>query len=296
MKLLALLIGLALERGVTNLLHLRELRWFDPWFDLGLRHSARAGVVGGYVLIVLVLLLPFVPVLWIGMLLQDADFPWDLPYLVFAILVVFFCLGPRDLVSEVYEYCDAVDRDDPDTARRVLTELSEGERLRANEIDVVEDAIFIQATNRLFGVVFWFVLMGPAGAWLFRISDLFRRRAVYEQSRGITPDNTVLDAVENVHGLLVFVPARLAAIGYAMSGSFDDALHGWRTFRARGPLPLHRSNDEIVARVGNAAMTGALAEPENSSAAARNSLKLVTRTLFIWVTVIALMTIFGWAV
>ncbi len=296
MKLLALLIGLALERGVTSLLHLRELRWFDPWFDLGLRHSARTFKAGAYVLIVLVLLLPFLPVLWAGLLLQDARFPWDLPYLVFAILVVFFCLGPRDLVSEVHEYCDAVDGGDADTAGRVLTELSEVERLRANEIDVVEDAIFIQATNRLFGVVFWFVLLGPAGAWLFRISDLLRRRAVYEHARGSMLNSTVLDAVENVHGLLVFLPARLAALGYALSGSFDDALQGWRAFRARGRLPLHRGNDEIVARVGKAAMSGALAEPENSSAAARNSLKLVTRTLFIWVTVIALMTLFGWAV
>jgi len=60
-------------------------------------------------------------------------------------------------------------------------------------------------------------------------------------------------------------------------------------------VPLDRRNDEVVARVGKAAMTGFLDEPPNSSAAARNSLRLVERTLFIWVTVIALLTIFGWA-
>ncbi len=296
MKLLALLLGLALERGVTSVLHLRELRWFDHWFDLGLRHGARAGWFARYALIILTLALPLVPILWASLMLQETGFPWDLPYLLFAILVVFFCLGPRDLVSEVHEYCEAVDRDDPETAHRVLVELSEVERLRDNEIDVVEDAIFIQATNRVFGVVFWFVVLGPVGAWLFRISDLFRRRAVFEFARGAAHGAAVSDTVEKVHGVLVFVPARLAAMCYALSGSFDDALNAWRRLRTRGRVALHRANDEVVALVGRAAMSGALAEPQNSSAAARNALRLVTRTLFIWVTVIALMTIFGWAV
>ena len=42
-------------------------------------------------------------------------------------------------------------------------------------------------------------------------------------------------------------------------------------------------------------MTGALSEPANSSAAARNSMRIVHRTVFVWVTVIAVMTLFGWA-
>jgi membrane protein required for beta-lactamase induction len=61
-------------------------------------------------------------------------------------------------------------------------------------------------------------------------------------------------------------------------------------------VPFHRSNDEVVACVGKAAMTGFLEETPNSSAAARNAMRLVTRTLFIWITVIAVMTLFGWAV
>ena len=95
---------------------------------------------------------------------------------------------------------------------------------------------------------------------------------------------------------IVIIPARLAAVGYALSGSFDDAFNSWRSYELRSDLPFHRSNDEVVACVGKAAMTGSLEEPPNSSAAARNSMRLVTRTLFIWVTVIAVMTLFGWAV
>jgi len=158
------------------------------------------------------------------------------------------------------------------------------------------EAIFVQATNRIFGVVFWFIILGPVGAWLFRLSDLLRQRLAFETARGLQDMGGALAAVETAHGVLVWVPARLSAIGYAFGGSFDDALNGWRSYELRENLPFHRSNDEIVARVGKAAMTGVLAEPSNSSAAARNAMRLVTRTLFIWVTVIAAMTLFGWAV
>jgi hypothetical protein len=39
MSLLALLLALACERGLTHLFHLRELRWLDPYAD---RAAARA--------------------------------------------------------------------------------------------------------------------------------------------------------------------------------------------------------------------------------------------------------------
>jgi membrane protein required for beta-lactamase induction len=95
---------------------------------------------------------------------------------------------------------------------------------------------------------------------------------------------------------LVWLPARLAIVGYALSGSFDDAWNCWRSYELKSDLPFHRSNDEVVACVGKAAMTGFLEGSPNSSAAARNAMRLVIRTLFIWLTVIGLMTIFGWAV
>jgi membrane protein required for beta-lactamase induction len=85
-------------------------------------------------------------------------------------------------------------------------------------------------------------------------------------------------------------------LGYALSGSFDDAVNGWRSYRLPADQPFHQASDGLVARVGKAAMTGFLEQPTNSSAAARNSMRLVKRTLFIWVTSIAALTIVGWAV
>ncbi len=60
-------------------------------------------------------------------------------------------------------------------------------------------------------------------------------------------------------------------------------------------MPIDLRNDLLIARVGSEAMTGYLDEPENSSAAARNSMRVVRRTVFLWVFVIALLTLFGLA-
>lgn len=303
MKLIALILGLVLERLATELLHLRELRWFDRYFDLGLHyaHRCRGWVV--HAAIVVLLAVPAVPVLLVSAALhgEEAYYPvtaisWDLPYLLFAVFVVFLCLGPRDLGNEVDDYCRALDAGDESNAQRVLVELAESDQETPADTAVVEEAIFVQATNRIFGVVFWFVLLGPVGAWLYRLGDLLHRRTVFESSRNADLEIRVRPAVESVYGVLKWIPARLAALGYALTGSFDDALESWRTVGRDADAPFHTNNDELVARVGRAAMTGTLDEPSNTSAAARNSMRLVTRTLFLWVTILAAMTIFGWAV
>ena len=296
MKLIALILGLGLERLATKVLHLRDLRWLDPYFDFGLARLRGASIwlvyPGGLVLI----LLPLIPVAWASRALLQTGIPWDLPYLLFALLVLFFCLGPRDLAAEVEEYCQALADSDAAEAERVLSELCEVEHSGAKDVVAVEEAIFVQATNRLFGVVFWFVVLGPVGAWLFRVSDLLRRRVT---TIGVSNPERVrpaLPAIEAVHGVLDWLPARLAAIGYALSGNFDEAYNCWRQYELKSDLPFHHSNDQVVACVGKAAMGGTAADISDPSVAARCAMQLVFRTLFISVTVIAVMTLFGWAV
>ncbi len=296
MKLIALLFGLALEHAATRRFRLRELRFFDPYFDFALARVTRLSVGGAAVVLAAFLLLAIAPVLWIDRVLEETFIPWDLPYLAFAVLVVFLCLGPRDLGSEVDDYCAALARGDRDEARRVMTALTESQHARPLDVDAVEEAIFVQATNRIFGVAFWFVVLGPVGAWLFRVSDLLRRRAAFESARDYGVARAGLPAAEALHGILAWLPARLATLGFALAGSFDDAWNRWRGITRAPGTAFHVHTERVSALVGKAAMTGFLEQPANSSAAARNALKLVMRTLFIWVTVIALMTIFGWAV
>jgi len=288
MNLFALLLGLAIERLLTQLLHLREFRWLDPALDWGCaRLEGRSDVVilFGVALLAVVLALP---VALVSLALGDALF--YLPSFIFAVVVLLFSLGPRDLKEEVDEYCTAADAGDAETTRRVAKELLEtdppeaaGERARA-----VEQAIFVQANNRIFGVAFWFIVLGPLGAWLFRVLDLLRRRVAYRHT-----DSEGLDrGVRKIHAIVGWIPARLLAGGYALAGSFEEAIADWRGYYKNCAPHLFDVNNDVLSCAGmGAAGRAAESVAVTPSAGARAAMSLVIRTLWLWCAVIAVLTL-----
>src|SRR5690606_28810525 len=94
MKLIALLIGLIVERLATQLFHLRELRWLDRVIDFGFRQVDRYANWPPLLLVVLLAFVLVLPVLLLRLSLGDALYGF--PYLIFAVLILFFSLGPRD--------------------------------------------------------------------------------------------------------------------------------------------------------------------------------------------------------
>ena len=102
----------------------------------------------------------------------------QIPYFLFAVLVLLFSLGPRDLDDEVEDYGDALQSGDAAPSGAWPRSCWKGCRQTCRQIgtEAVERAIYVQANNRIFGVVFWFLLVGPTGAWAFRVLDLLRHR------------------------------------------------------------------------------------------------------------------------
>ena len=110
----------------------------------------------------------------------------------------------------------------------------------------------MQANNRIFGVMFWFMVLGPAGAWLYRVSDLLRRRAAFEAARqGVPAHGGDLGSVlTDLHGALAWMPARLAALSYALAGSFEDAVGNWKVAVDSAGAGLLDRAEGLLARVG----------------------------------------------
>lgn len=285
MNFLALLLGLGVERTLTHLFHLREFRWLDPLFDLALRRAATESPGSAAALLGLFAVVLAAPVA-LGEVALAGTFV-QVPAFLFAVAVLLFSLGPRDLEEEAEEYFAAVEAGEPEGLRRLARELTEQDAPgEATERDAaVARAICVQANNRVFGVVFWFLVSGPAGAWLFRVADLMRRRAAFAH-----PPGSAARAARLVHGVLAWVPARLMAAGFALVGSFDGALAAWRAAPADPAAPFPARTEDLVERVGRGA-----AEPAESPATAagpRAALALARRTLWlIWYPAIALLTL-----
>ena len=299
MHLIALLIGLVVERLATQSFHLRRLRWLEKVIDAGFRQAERVPNWPALVPVVLIVIVLVLPVAAVMLALGDALLGF--PYLVLAIIVLFFSFGPQDIGEDIDEYCRAVEAGDPERIRQTAKAIIESE-VPENDLERihrVEEAVCVQANNRLFAIIFWFVLLGPFGAWAYRATDLIRRRAVFCADRDEQCDATserMREASAQLHGWLAWVPARLTAIGYAAAGHFDAALGAWRAPEEQAGDSVSEYNEHLLARVGVAAL--ALGDEDDlvqrtvRGATAANS--LVFRLLMIWAVVIAAMTLYGW--
>jgi len=300
MNLIALLIGLVVERLATQLFHLRRLRWLDRIIDTGFGSAQRLATWPAIIPILLITIVLVLPVAIVTFVLGDALLGF--PYLVLAIVVLFFSLGPQDIGEDVNEYCRAVDEGDEERIRQTAKAITEsdvpGDELE--RIRRVEESVCVQANNRLFAIIFWFVVLGPLGAWTYRVIDLVRRRAVFTAGRDEEPDGTserMRDAAVALHGWLAWIPARLTAIGYAAAGHFDAAIGAWRAPTEESGDTPSDYNEHLLGRVGVAALAlddddEDVAERAVRGATAAN--RLVFRLLLIWAVVIAAMTLYGW--
>jgi AmpE protein len=306
MNLIALLLGLMVERLATKFFHLRRLPWLDRLIDAGLRQTQSLATWPALIPVILLALLLVLPVAAISLLLGDRLA--GLPYLAFAIFVLFFSFGPKDIGEDVDEYCSALEDGDKERIEETAQAIVEGE-VPDDELECirkVEEAVCVHANNRLFAVIFWFFVLGvlgplgPLGAWAYRVTDLLRRRAVATATAEEGADSTaslLRDAAVLLHGWLAWVPARLTALGYAAAGHFDAALGAWRAPSEQQDASLPEYNENLLARVGVAAL--ALREDEDEDLIQRGvrgataANRLVFRSLFIWVVIISAMTLYG---
>jgi len=300
MNLIALLIGLVIERLATQLFHWRRMRWLDRIIDFGFRQADRLSTwpaIIPVVLLAVVLVLPVFAVIWfLGGTLAGFT------YLLLAVVVLFFSLGPRDVGEEVGEYCRALEGDEPEQVHNAAKAIVEGEvpEDARERTSCVEAAVCVQANNRLFAVVFWFMLLGPLAAWAYRVTDLIRRRAVFNATRDEQDDSNsagIRDAAEMLHGWLAWIPARLTAVGYAAAGHMDDALAALRAPTEDREATTSERSENLLARVGIAAL--ALQDRPDETATERAirgaeaANHLVFKLLLIWAVIIAAMTLYG---
>ncbi len=288
MILLSALLGITADRLLTHLHEYRHYHQFLSYVDwVRERFNGPAwDHIGGLVL----MLLP----LWIATgLLQNlvSDWLFGLAGLLFNVAVLVYCMGPRDLSVDVDNWCEVSESSDSDLCRRAAGRLLHGEETPQDPEALVQrlaGAVLVEANERLFAVLFWFILLGPLGAVLYRSAAV-----LYRQRR---EENEFGNSVAWLHAVLVWLPARLVALGYALSGHFDAAMEGWRAAHSEHPRGSEGS-ERVLAVTGLGAL-GTEAEDKTAAplqAPVRAAMRLVWRNLTIWLVALSLLTLAGWA-
>ena len=279
MALISIILGLVFDRLFRHLHDLRDLSWFENYARI---IASLFRFTYGPLQLVLILLLPVLLVATIQFLLHDMVF--NLPYLVYGVLVFAYCLGPACLSSEVEIYIDARRMGDEDEALHYAGALTERAASASHEqqtIDVTR-AILQAACERIFAVIFWFVLLGPVGALLYRL--------VTNASKQDELNDGLLYAATLIQALMTWAPARMLALGYALTGNFEGALQAYRNRPYEPDIALE--NDDVLINTGLGALRDFESTDELSSIlAARN---LVMRATMVWIAVLAVLTLGGW--
>ncbi|MGD2119302.1 MAG: regulatory signaling modulator protein AmpE [Chromatiales bacterium] len=218
------------------------------------------------------------------------------PEWLLGFFILLLALGPRDIEHQVTDFLDARDHGSRERASRIAADIM---RRKATEPEPelsirVSEAVVEQANDRLFGVLFWFAVLGPFGAMLYRLTSLAEYFSSQDEDR-----NKVHEQAFNLLHILNWVPSRLLAATYALVGNFDNVLLAWRHWS-------HDSRDQYASdATGLLVMTGSAAlghTPEDTmpeEAAdlpplVEDALSLVLRSLIIWVFLLGVIQIVSW--
>ena len=145
--------------------------------------------------------------------------------------MLFYTWGPRDLDLDVDAVVDARDA----AARRAAAAalFPEGGEPVLEGPSLVE-AVFRCALWRWFGVLFWFLLLGPAGALLYRLVSLSAQgeaQRVLAAGAGARPRDCSSPSSN-------WPVAHLMTFGLALAANFDGVLGAWRDWHANGGMRL----------------------------------------------------------
>jgi len=285
MILFSVVIALILERILPQLVEFRRFDWlseYTQWLaDMFNFQRTGAWLASAIVLFPLILLT------WIlnGMF-ENALF--GLFELAFNIAVIFFCLGPRELDTQVDHYLDALDVGSSEqrinSASR-LTILQPSSELSEQVVQVCK-GILVAANTRLYSVLFWFVVFGPVAAVMLRVIE--------QLSQNQNPDERLFELRGRLSFLLGWInwlPTRLTLFAYMVSGNFDDGMQAFRNETGLS-VDMNEQNNELLQNVGFASIaTRSVENDTQAMEVVRKSRGLYLRSLMVWLFLLLLLSV-----
>jgi adenosylcobinamide-phosphate synthase len=325
MSFFAILFALLIEQvrplARDNSVHMALRAWVGTMarnFDAG-------RPAHGWVVWSLAVLVPTAAVLGIHWALV-----WSLGWaaaIVWNVVVLYATLGFRQFSHHFTSIRDALEAGDEIQARQLLAQWQrvDGSALPRSEIvrHVIEYSV-LAAHRHVFGVLCWTLVLaalglGPAGAVFYRLSE-FASRYWQANNPFAQQDSSpaVRRAAASAWTLIDWVPARVTALGFAVMGSFEDAIDSWRNYAEHFPndndgVILAATSGALNVRLGGEALkisprlasggaetfeadvlqqdTEATPGREPELSHLRSVVGLVWRTVVVWMGLLALLTL-----
>ena len=283
-SLLVISIVLLLGSAAPDLARLRSFEWLDQWLLWLNRVLSPNGFWQsgwGLVAVLLPLLLPIVLIQYLS-----ADFFYGIFYFCFALVALFYCLGPRDLGEDLTDLAHAHIGERRRHAQRAFGIHAEQALPTSELIEPVLSA----ALKRQFAPIFWFVSFGPVGVLAYRMTQLVADSPEFEHR--LPPG--LLRGAHQLETAMAWIPAQLMCLALALASDFDAVVKAWGEHhdrRGQGVLDLDVS---FLASTVKACIdfddVDEIADPSVplDNAPIQHTQALLSRITLAWIVVIAL--------
>lgn len=222
--LIAVLLAILLDHLIPDRQGIKPFAWYRDWaesieerFNGGKRmHGVGAVLLATLPIIVGVLLVHYI-LGQIGWILR----------LAFDVTVLYLCVDVHRLgknASEISASLESGDLDDAEHKLRELTGKGVTEKTEASIARAAVEGVLKQGNSLIVSPIFWFIILGPFGAVLQRLSCILDSLWGHRYERFAEFGW----AAARFDDLMGWIPARITALSYALMGSFEDALHCWR--------------------------------------------------------------------
>lgn len=301
MSLLIILLGIAIDKFAESVENIRKFDWFLRYSDWTRQQLERWSLRNDTIILLIILL---IPVLIIAFVYQRLDSALTLLGFLFSVAVFVFCIGPRDMHNRANKYVEALERGEENTANTLVLEILQDQPQPEEEsalIRKINETLLIATNNNFLGVVFWFVVLGPIGAVIFRLNQVLLK-SLNQQSmqpepfdqENAEPSTGFQQSAQLLFCILNWIPSHLTAVTYAVTGSFVDAIHQWKVHRSYDNLDRNAANNMLI-DTGFGAIQIEADNKVFDGQTIHDILGLCRRTMIVWITVIAILTLAGWA-
>ena len=192
-------------------------------------------------------------------------------------VILYATLGFRQFSHYFTDIREALETGDEARARDLLAAWQQVQVSDLPRSEIVRHVIeysVLAAHRHVFGVLCVFSVLsalglGPAGAILYRMSEFVAR---YWEHRSRSVEHPISEALRSsargAWRVLDYLPARATAVGFAVVGSFEDAIDTWRQYAQRFPddndgVILAATSGAVNVRLGGEAMKTAF-KPQSS--------------------------------
>jgi AmpE protein len=290
MTIIAILLAFGLCHFVRELGRFRNRQWLTAWVDFSNAAFGKLPLWKDVLGFLVIIAVPLSLLLLINQLLISAF--GNTGSFLLALVVLIYSFGPRDLDTDVAEIVGAEDDEQRSEAMEQFLHKpvpEDADEARA----VAVEAVFSKALRRWFGVIFWFAVLGIAGAFLYRTVDW-----LVNENHKLTEDQKGL--FTRLLQIMDWPAAQLMTLSLAIATDFDSVFRAWKSYHDElghglfeGDNGFLLASARCIVLTGHAARDGYADKIEGPMVCLQQAMDLSWRILGVWLTVLALLLLIG---